>query len=309
MATAILESDSPRSATAATTRLPCALSYLFAAAACTVIFAACLLAGFAPLGFSIVTVFLFAGPHNWLEARYMLTRMPARWGSLTAYFTLGIGGVLALTAGMAAIRWLGEWFAWPSELWLSLYALWNTALLGWIVALVLLRSRQNPRRDWTWIVPAGLVLIGLNWLWPLAWSCGAGLFASAGGHLVSRPRNRPPAAGLANGLSRLLAAGADLPGRVVVEVGRRGRFAGQTIGSRCRSRSMRAAASLQRRLDAFARLDAHVFGNAALRRVDCGDSAGERADGAVAARQRAAGPPLDVLAVGDWRRDRARALS
>ena len=169
MATASLESGSPRSASAHDAAAVRA-SYLFAGAACTVIFAACLLAGFAPLGFSIVTVFLFAGPHNWFEARYMLTRMPARWGPLTAYFTLGIVGVLVLTAGMAAVRWLGEWFAWPAELWLSLYALWNTVLLGWIAALIWLRSRQNPRRDWSWIVPAALVLIGLSWLWPLAWS-------------------------------------------------------------------------------------------------------------------------------------------
>ena len=44
--------------------------------------AAALLAGWLPLGFSIVTVFLFAGPHNWIEARYFLTRLPARWGRL-----------------------------------------------------------------------------------------------------------------------------------------------------------------------------------------------------------------------------------
>jgi hypothetical protein len=34
---------------------------------------ACALAGLAPLGFSIVTVFLFAGPHNWMEARFFLS--------------------------------------------------------------------------------------------------------------------------------------------------------------------------------------------------------------------------------------------
>ncbi len=169
MSTAILETDS---AQPASVRDECAASssYLFAAAACSVILAACLLAGFVPLGFSIVTVFLFAGPHNWLEARYMLTRMPARWGPLSGYFSIGIGGVIVLSIGMAAVRWLGEWFAWPGELWLSLYVLWNTALIGWIATLVLMRSLQNPRRDWSWIVPAALVLIGLNWLWPLAWS-------------------------------------------------------------------------------------------------------------------------------------------
>ena len=143
---------------------------VFASASVTVIAASCLLAGFAPLGFSIVTVFLFAGPHNWLEARYMLTRMPARWGPLTLYFTTGIAGVILLAGGIAAVRWLGEWQHWDMSLWLSLYAAWNTALIGWIAALALLRSRQNPRRNWLWIVPAAFVLIGLNWLWPMAWS-------------------------------------------------------------------------------------------------------------------------------------------
>lgn len=145
-------------------------AYLFACAAVALIVGACLLAGWMPLEFSIVTVFLFAGPHNWLEARYMLTRMPARWGPLTAYFTIGIVGVVGLSATMAAVRWLGQWLGASQEFSLSLYACWNTALIGWIVTLVLLRSRQNPRRNWSWIVPLALTLVALNWLWPLAWS-------------------------------------------------------------------------------------------------------------------------------------------
>jgi hypothetical protein len=63
-----------------------------------VVAAAALLAGWFPIGFSIAIVFLFAGPHNWLEARYFMTRMPARWGRLWGYSTLGIGGVVALAA-------------------------------------------------------------------------------------------------------------------------------------------------------------------------------------------------------------------
>ena len=145
-------------------------AYVFAAAAAMVIAASCLLAGFAPLGFSIATVFLFAGPHNWLEARYMLTRMPARWGPLTLYFTLGIAGVVLLAGSIAAIRWLGEWLHWTSDFWIGSYAAWNTVLVGWITVLALLRSRQNPRRNWTWIVPVAFALVALNWLWPLAWS-------------------------------------------------------------------------------------------------------------------------------------------
>src|SRR5918997_1691141 len=55
-----------------------------------------------PLQLSVATVFLFSGPHNWMEFRYFLARMPARWGPLRGFFLLGIGGALALTVGFAA---------------------------------------------------------------------------------------------------------------------------------------------------------------------------------------------------------------
>ena len=54
----------------------------FGAAAVALAVLAATLAGAVPLGFSIVTVFLFAGPHNWIEFRYFLSRMPAHWGPL-----------------------------------------------------------------------------------------------------------------------------------------------------------------------------------------------------------------------------------
>ena len=43
------------------------------------------LASWLPLQVSIVTVFLFAGPHNWFEARYFLMRLPARFGREVRY--------------------------------------------------------------------------------------------------------------------------------------------------------------------------------------------------------------------------------
>src|SRR5688572_16090454 len=46
---------------------------------------AAILAGAIPIAFSIATVFLFAGPHNWMEARYILGRLPARTGKLTGF--------------------------------------------------------------------------------------------------------------------------------------------------------------------------------------------------------------------------------
>src|SRR2546423_11116318 len=65
--------------------------------------AAALLAGWAPIQFSIVTVFLFAGPHNWLEARYFLTRLPARWGRLRGFFLLSFAGIIGLTVAYATL--------------------------------------------------------------------------------------------------------------------------------------------------------------------------------------------------------------
>jgi hypothetical protein len=126
--------------------------------------AACVLAGALPIGFSIVTVFLFAGPHNWVELRYFLARTPPRWGPLAPFFALGIGGVATLTALFAALSWV------PEQAWLTAAATWNSLLVLWIAALVELRSRQNPRRSWFWVWPIALLVVGLNWLLPVGLS-------------------------------------------------------------------------------------------------------------------------------------------
>src|SRR5256885_1421453 len=85
---------------------PSALAFVCAALGIAV--AAAVLAGWAPLRFSIVTVFLFAGPHNWLEARYFLSRMPARWGRLRGFFLLAFAGIFSLTAGFCVLLYLAE---------------------------------------------------------------------------------------------------------------------------------------------------------------------------------------------------------
>lgn len=144
----------------------------FLLAALAVCGGAALLAGWLPLGFSIVTVFLFAGPHNWIEARYFLKRMPARWGRLRPFFLTAFAGIFGLTAAFAALPWLGAQLAWDDADWLLAMATWNSVLILWVLALVQLRSRQNPRRDWFWTIPVGLVLMALAWLAPTLWSLG-----------------------------------------------------------------------------------------------------------------------------------------
>jgi hypothetical protein len=136
----------------------------------TVMLLTATLAGALPIGFSIAIVFLFAGPHNWIEFRYMLGRLPARWGPLRNYFLLGIFGAILLTLTYIALLWTATGYAWSEEVWLTALASWNTCFIGWIVSLALLRSQQNPQRDWLWVIPCSLVAISLTWLWPTLFS-------------------------------------------------------------------------------------------------------------------------------------------
>lgn len=130
---------------------------------------AALLAGWAPVAFSIATVFLFAGPHNWFEARYILGRLPARAGKLWGFFAVSFVGIVGLTAGFASI---------PSYLTSAaavleadtLYAGWNSAFLLWVALLVWMRSRTNPRFDGGWVWPLALLLVAGVWLQPFALS-------------------------------------------------------------------------------------------------------------------------------------------
>jgi len=130
------------------------------------------IAGFLPIQFSIVSVFLCAGPHNWVEARYFMSRLPGRWGRLWSYFVLGFAGVILLTAGFAALPMVLDALGSSGPALLASYATFDTLLVLWIAALVHMRSRQNPRRDWGWIWAAAFFLIALAWLSPILWGLG-----------------------------------------------------------------------------------------------------------------------------------------
>jgi hypothetical protein len=124
------------------------------------------LAGWAPVRFSIATVFVFAGPHNWFEARYFLTRLPARWGKLRPFFLTGFAGTILLAVAYAALPWLAGLGHWNAGEMSVAAAIWNTALIAWVTVLIQLRSRTNPRRDWSWTGPVAIAMIGASWLGP-----------------------------------------------------------------------------------------------------------------------------------------------
>jgi len=129
-----------------------------------------LLVSWKPLQLSIAAVLLFAGPHNWMEFRYFLARMPVRWGRSKLFYTVGLGGVALLTIAYALLYWLGQSWYLSEAVWTAGIALWNTLLLLWVCALVYLRGRQARGRDWSWVFAFGFALCALAWAAPLWFS-------------------------------------------------------------------------------------------------------------------------------------------
>ena len=124
------------------------------------------LASWLPLQMSIATVFLFAGPHNWFEARYFLMRLPARFGRSRNFFILAFAGIFLLTLAYVSLPVLYYSNLWSAENWPAAIGVWNTLLLLWLGALVLMRGKQNSRRDWFLAFPITFALCALNWLAP-----------------------------------------------------------------------------------------------------------------------------------------------
>lgn len=136
--------------------------------ACAVASAA--LASWLPLQVSIVTVFLFAGPHNWFELRYFLSRLPVRFHRSRNFFITAFAGLGFLTLTYVSLPLLYRVTSLTEETGLTILAGWNTLLLAWLAVLTWQRGKQKRRdtqtADWSWTVPLALALAALNWLRP-----------------------------------------------------------------------------------------------------------------------------------------------
>src|SRR6266849_6644649 len=73
------------------------------------------LSSWLPLQMSIVTVFLFAGPHNWFELRYFLMRLPARFGRSRNFFAVAFAGIFFLSVGYLLLPPLHYTNLWSGE--------------------------------------------------------------------------------------------------------------------------------------------------------------------------------------------------
>ncbi len=123
-------------------------------------------ASWLPLQVSVVTVFLFAGPHNWFELRYFLMRLPVRFGKSRNFFLTAFAGLILLTLTYVSLPIIYNTTSWSGEAWSIVIGGWNTLLLIWLVVLVWLRAKQKPKANRTWVIPAALALCSLNWLGP-----------------------------------------------------------------------------------------------------------------------------------------------
>ena len=129
------------------------------------VFCAVIIGAF-PLQLSIVTIFLFAGVHNFFEFRYFAARMPVRWGKSRVFYSVGIGGVLILTSAYLAIYFgSGNWF-WNADSWQIAVSSWNTVFVLWIGILIYLRGKQKPKADWSWSFAIAFLVAALVWLAP-----------------------------------------------------------------------------------------------------------------------------------------------
>ena len=123
-----------------------------------------------PLQMSIVTIFLFAGVHNFMEFRYFAARMPVRWGRSRSYYSVGIGGVIVLAGAYLTLYFSSGNWLWGLNNWQTLTASWNTAFVLWVGLLFYIRGRQRPKSDWMWAFPAAFLLAALAWVVPQYWS-------------------------------------------------------------------------------------------------------------------------------------------
>ncbi len=108
---------------------------IFAAASIFLVVASVLLAGLSPVLFSVAIVVVFGAPHNWVEFRYVLSRLPSRLGPFRGFFLTSFIGAILLCITEIVMMFLVQENAISVALARQLVLIWNEFLILWIFAL------------------------------------------------------------------------------------------------------------------------------------------------------------------------------
>lgn len=102
------------------------------------------IASITPIAFSIIVVFLFAGPHNWVELRYFISKLPSRFGPFRVFFGSSFAGVLLLGASYAALTLMSRLNLLEPGSIMLYYKFWIMTLHAWLALLVCTRASLAP---------------------------------------------------------------------------------------------------------------------------------------------------------------------
>lgn len=117
--------------------------FLFSLIALFVVCGSAVMATLAPISLSIASVFLFAGPHNWMELRYFLSRLPSRFGPLSKFFGTSFAGVILLGAVYAALITTNRAHLLDYSISIGCFQSWISCLYVWLAALIVFRPGDN----------------------------------------------------------------------------------------------------------------------------------------------------------------------
>lgn len=134
---------------------------VFFAVAASFMLLAAAFASLTPIAFSIAIVFLFAGPHNWVELRYFISRLPSRFGPLRTFFGISFIGVLTLGASYALLTIAARLNSMEFDSAIILYKGWIVAFHAWLALLAWTRSLAPLRRKIIIAVLSATVITGL----------------------------------------------------------------------------------------------------------------------------------------------------
>jgi hypothetical protein len=114
----------------------------------SIILVCAVLALLAPIAVKILAVVALAGPHNWIEFRYFLSRLPARWTAGTRpFFALSFIGLGLFTAGYVALMLAMLFHCIEWETGRTLYSVWGSGIALWAGCLYAQRLAVEPIRD------------------------------------------------------------------------------------------------------------------------------------------------------------------